>query len=279
MSGSDRNGVDALLAGTACALVPRDVIEASGPDTVRFLQSLLSQSVDDLAVGGARWSFLLEPQGKVVALFRVVRTADEAFTLDTDPGVGATLRDALLRYRIRTKCDLSEPVPAELSASPSADGVPTFGDGAGLVRTGLDDWEVARIVAGIPRHGSEIGPDTIPNATGLVPVATARKGCYVGQELVERIDSRGGNVPERLVVLEGAAAGVSDGAVVLGEPIVVRLPGDDAVVGRITSIAVHRGAWHAIGWVRRSAPIESELVGEREGAALRLRVCRDVGPV
>lgn len=282
MSGSDADLVDALLDGAACAPVERELIRCSGPDTVRFLHSLLSQSVDDLVVGDARWSFLLEPQGRVVALLRVLRAADDVLVLDTEPGVGVVLRDALLRYRIRTKCDLDAVEQVQLLARPTTAGVLDVVDGSDLALASEAELEVARIVAGVPRMRSEIGADTIPNATGLVGVATARKGCYVGQELVERIDSRGGNVPERLVVLEGrlgasSSAELLDGARSLDAPVPLQAEGDDAVVGRVTSAAVHRGVLHALGWVRRSVADGAQLVGHVDGERLEVTVRRDVG--
>ncbi len=56
-----------------------------------------------------------------------------------------------------------------------------------------------RIEAGWPGDGRRAHADTIPAETGVVPVAVSfTKGCYTGQELVARIDSRGGNVPRHL---------------------------------------------------------------------------------
>ena len=53
--------------------------------------------------------------------------------------------------------------------------------------------------AGIPRMGAELTDKTIPGETGLIEQTVSfTKGCYTGQELVARIDSRGGHVPRRL---------------------------------------------------------------------------------
>ncbi len=47
--------------------------------------------------------------------------------------------------------------------------------------------------------GAELTDKTIPGETGLIELTVSfTKGCYTGQELVARIDSRGGNVPRRL---------------------------------------------------------------------------------
>ena len=86
--------------------LPRDVIRASGPDTIPFLQGQLSQDVAALAVGETSWSWLLQPQGKVVALLRVTRLGDDDVLLDTDGGFGTGVVGRLERFKLRTKCDL-----------------------------------------------------------------------------------------------------------------------------------------------------------------------------
>ena len=69
-------------------------------------------------------------------------------------------------------------------------------------------YEAVRVEAGFPRHGSELDERTIPAEAGLVEATVSfTKGCYTGQELVARIDSRGSNVPRRLrgFILSGPA--------------------------------------------------------------------------
>ena len=75
----------------------------------------------------------------------------------------------------------------------------------------IDDaaFEQARIRAGVPRLGLDIGENTIPAEGGANLIegsVSFTKGCYTGQELVARIDSRGGNVPRPLRVLIGDQA-------------------------------------------------------------------------
>ena len=75
----------------------------------------------------------------------------------------------------------------------------------------IDDaaFEQARIRAGVPRLGLDIGENTIPAEGGANLIegsVSFTKGCYTGQELVARIDSRGGNVPRPLRVLIGEQA-------------------------------------------------------------------------
>ena len=96
--------------------------------------------------------------------------------------------------------------------------------------------------------GTEIIPgETIPAETGISAVAVSfTKGCYPGQELVERMDSRGATPPRQLRVFD-----VEPG-VAVGDPI---LDASGAEVGTYTSVA----AGKALGYVRRGAALTSEV--------------------
>ena len=50
-----------------------------GADAQRYLHSQVSQAILDQAVGEQRWTFVLEPTGKIDALARITRTADDRF--------------------------------------------------------------------------------------------------------------------------------------------------------------------------------------------------------
>jgi glycine cleavage system T protein len=71
---------------------------------------------------------------------------------------------------------------------------------------GTEALESLRIEAGIPRYGPDMGEDTLPLEAGLLGALSFNKGCYVGQEIVERARSRG-HVNWKLagLFIEGAA--------------------------------------------------------------------------
>lgn len=193
-------------------LGPRDVVIAEGPDAVSYLHSQASQNIEAMAVGEERWTFLLEPTGKVEVLARVRRVGDERLELDTDAGYGGALLARIDRFKIRVKADTSL-VPATADAPPRD--------------------ESARVAAGWPAMGAEIVPgETLVAGSGLSQVAVDfRKGCYPGQELVERMDSRGAEAPRRLC----------------------RLPAGDydpATVEVTSSVGEH-----ALAWVKRGNEI------------------------
>ncbi len=187
----------------------RDHVIVEGPDALTYLHSQVAQDLQTLDIGTSTWTLVLEPTGKVESLARVTRSSADRFDFDTDAGFGEALAARLNRFKIRVQADIS--TVTATSATPS------------------DQHEVVRVGAGWPRMGFEIVPgETIPAVTGVVPVAVNfTKGCYPGQELVERMDSRGADAPKslRIVAVEPGAAA--------GDPVLV--DGDE--VGTITSVS------------------------------------------
>ncbi len=78
---------------------------------------------------------------------------------------------------------------------------------AGATPVGSEALEMQRIVAGVPLYGVDIRERDLPQETEQMRALNFNKGCYVGQEIVERIRSRG-NVHRKFTgfLLEGAAA-------------------------------------------------------------------------
>jgi folate-binding protein YgfZ len=105
---------------------------------------------------------------------------------------------------------------------------------------GADQYETARVGAGEPAWGVDVDESTIPHESGLVPVSVDfDKGCFLGQELVARIDSRGGNVPRHLRRLES----LDGGAMTVGTDL--RHEGKSvgsvsSAAGRLALAMVHR---------------------------------------
>jgi folate-binding protein YgfZ len=187
--------------------VQRDVVAVTGGDARSYLHGQISQDVQSLASGESRWTLVLAPNGRVEVLARVLCVADDRFELDTEVGFGGVLYDRLNRFRIRVKAEL-ESTTADLPGETPLVG--WWDDGVWLA--GVDDYDTARIAAGWPAMGSEIEPgERIPAEIAVVPVAVDfTKGCYPGQELVERMDSRGSQAPRQLRIVNVADAGNAD---------------------------------------------------------------------
>ncbi|MDQ2726588.1 MAG: hypothetical protein M3Y91_01690 [Actinomycetota bacterium] len=305
-------GYRAMRDGSAAATIERDVVVAEGPDAATFLQGQLSADVLALAAGASAWSWVLQPGGKVEVLARITRLDADRFALDTDPGWGDALTVRLKRFTLRTKVGLSQPAWAVVAlrgpdAQPPATGggIEAVADASwpGLVgydllgpgptvpvdAVALDpaDLEIARIESGIVRMGAELTERTIPAETGLIDrTVSFTKGCYTGQELVARIDSRGSKVARRLCGLRlsgpgsGAASGSASAAAGITAGAVLRADGKDA--GTITSVAVSpRLGPIALAYVRRAidlgATVEVVAAGGGPDSA-DTRVGGDGGP-
>lgn len=224
-----------------------DLVWFSGKDAVTFLESLISQNVIDQPAGTVRRSFLLGPRGKITALMWILRDEDRV-GLVTEAGYGSVLTETLGRYRIRVDVEITtDDRPLVTLVGPESPDVDGWTDDGHLVaglplagnrrsittapselpRVGALAWTAVRVEAGEPQMGVDIDESTIPQESGLVPVSVDfTKGCYLGQELVARIDSRG-HVNQRLM-------GVMVTTNVL-PPVGAEVVAGDKVVGRFTS--------------------------------------------
>jgi folate-binding protein YgfZ len=250
----------------------RDVVLARGADAASYLQGQLSQDVEALAVGDSAFALLLQPQGKVDAFLRVTRWDDDVFVLDVDAGWGDAVVARLKRFLLRVKVELEQvdwKVLAVRGASdeamnvagrtvlpetPGVDGFDVIGPGAAvqgeLPVLDAATYESMRIRAGVPRMGNELDESTIPAAAGVVDRSVSfTKGCYTGQELVARIDSRGDRTPTKLRGIVGDA------------PVGATLAVAGRDIGRVTSSA----AGVALGYVRREVELPAAATATWEG--------------
>jgi folate-binding protein YgfZ len=271
----------ALRQDVGAVRLERDVIRAHGKDAVAYLQGQLSQDMAGVAEGRSTRAFLLEPQGKVVAWLRVTRVAETELVLDVDAGFAEPTLERLERFKIRTDCTFEAVDWACVAVrGPKADtarpdtgdavdvdwpGLPGFdllGPGVrvpdGVRECGPEAYDAVRIEAGVPAMGAEITEATIPHEAGRWVVDASvsfTKGCYTGQELVYRIDSRGGNVPRRL-------RGIVVATNVL-PPVGARVMAGGKEVGTLTSVgeSLERRAPVALALVHRSVepPADVEL--------------------
>ena len=244
----------------------RRLVWVTGPDAVAFLDGLISQAVGPMTEGAVARSLLLEPRGKLRAAMWVWRGQERVGLLTDSARLDDVVED-LTRYRFRVDAHIAvdeRPVlelwgpgsAAVLSAAglPAPDGWSAEGnafvgsmplDGlaryaavgadrdalveAGAVPAGLLASTAVRIEGGEPAVGVDVDESTIPQEAGLVEGAVSfTKGCYLGQELVARIDSRG-RVNRHLRGIEMAANALPPTGAI------VRLREDD--VGVLTSVA------------------------------------------
>ena len=232
-------------------------------------------------------SLLLAPQGKLDVDFRLLRVGPEEAWLDCAPGLGGQLAASLTRFRIRVKAEIVDRtgelgmlsrIGGDGDAVTAADGVHRIDTTWGHDLVGPRDalphvdafvdpvaYEAWRIEQAIPVQPADVDDTTIPQEAFLEQDAVSfTKGCFIGQELVCRIDSRGhvNRFLRRVADIEGDWPPV-------GAEIVV----DGKVVGALTSVAPAELPTGALGYVRREveppAPVELRWDG---GSAPRGRL-------
>jgi folate-binding protein YgfZ len=190
----------------------RDFIGVTGPDAVDYLQRMVSNDVEALAVGDACPALLLTAKARVIAPLVVFRRAEHELLVLTEPGLGERVRTELLRLRFRAQCEIVMEEHEAVLVFGGEDGFATDWPGArevldsGLVPTlSADDLELRRIEAGVPRWGHEIDDSILPAEAGLDRTHVSfSKGCYPGQEPIARLHYRGHTNRElRVVELDG----------------------------------------------------------------------------
>jgi folate-binding protein YgfZ len=131
---------------------------------------------------------------------------------------------------------------------------------AGATAVGSEALEMQRIGAGVPLYGVDIRERDLPQETEQMRALNFNKGCYVGQEIVERIRSRG-NVHRKFTgfLVEGVATIVAGAKVISG-----KAGEDEKEVGEITSVAVldapSDAKTIALGYIRREVGIPGREV-------------------
>jgi folate-binding protein YgfZ len=207
------------------ALLPdRGVVKVAGEPARGFLNGLLTADIAEMTPQTPRYAALLTPQGKIIADFIVAQAPAEDggdFFLDCPRALAGTLVEKLNFYKLRAKVtvqDLSEtlgvmavwdgagdtgyglvyPDPrlpalgARIMLPPHLADKAAEDVGAELVDAG--DYEAHRIALGVPRGGLDfIYGETFPHDADLDQLngVDFKKGCFVGQEVVSRVEHRG----------------------------------------------------------------------------------------
>jgi folate-binding Fe-S cluster repair protein YgfZ len=143
---------------------------------------MLSNDVAALALGESCEALLLTPKARVIAPMRVLRRAEDDFLLLTEPELGETLRDQLLRMRFAAKAEIAVEEHTSTLVFGGTEGIPTEDYGEPAVEVldadleptlDADALEELRIRAGTPRFGREIDDRVLPAEAGLVERAVS----------------------------------------------------------------------------------------------------------
>jgi folate-binding protein YgfZ len=280
------------MAGTfATELAERGVVRVHGPDAPHFLNNLVTSEVAHLADGEAAYAGLLTPQGKMLFDFLAVREAD-GYRLDTLAENAAALAQRLGFYKLRAKvmvADASsdeaviafwggEPpatLPGVAYADPrlSALGMRVIVPRAsvagvlalpGLTRTDAGAFHAHRVALGVPEGGRDFAfGDAFPHDADMDALTGIdfAKGCYVGQEVVSRMQHRG--TARRRIVMATAAGPLP--------PTGTALTAGDRPVGTLGTVAGQAGL-ALVRVDRAKAAIDAGVPIEADGTAVTLTI-------
>lgn len=206
------------------ALLPdRGVIKVSGEAARGFLNGIVTSDIGEVTPGTARFAALLTPQGKIIVDFLVTEAAAEdggGFYIDAPRALTPALAQKLNFYKLRAKVtieDLSDRlgVMAVWDGAGDSEYGLTFPDprlpalglrvilppdvageaaaDLGAALTDADAYEAHRIALGVPRGGADFTySDTFPHEADMDQLGGVDfdKGCYIGQEVVSRVEHR-----------------------------------------------------------------------------------------
>lgn len=194
-------------------LADRALLKVSGSEAEHFLQNLITPDLAGMGTDEWKPGALLTPQGKIMFDFLIARDGAEAFLIDCRADIAADLHKRLMLYKLRAKVEFSleeqgavtvswEEDSAALQSDSTARRDMRFGELAVMrasgsqspATAGQDDWDLLRIRHGVAESATdfELGDafphDVLLDQNGGVGM---RKGCYVGQEVVSRMQHRG----------------------------------------------------------------------------------------
>jgi tRNA-modifying protein YgfZ len=221
----------------------RAVLSLEGAETENFLHNLVTADVLGLAEGNARYGALLTPQGKILFDFFVVKAAG-GYLLDCAASQLEELAKRLMFYRLRAKVVITDRKDLDVGVSPDRPQEMTaYAD----PRTPLIGWRViaekgklptgtgydaARIALGLADSDGDIGSgELFPHEANFdqLGAVSFSKGCYIGQEVVSRMEHRATGRNRILpVTFDGAAP-----------PRGASIKSADKVIGSVLSSAGH----------------------------------------
>ncbi|MBR0781738.1 YgfZ/GcvT domain-containing protein [Bradyrhizobium iriomotense] len=203
-------------------LPDRGVVKVAGEDARNFLNGLITTDVDRLKPGLGRFGALLTPQGKIIVDFLITEVPaghGGGFLMDCPKVLAETLATKLKFYKLRAKVTVENldlgvlaawdgqlaAQPDLAFADPRNDALGTrilipedlkqkLSDLIGADLVDAADYEAHRIALGVPRGGLDfMYSDAFPHETNMDRLAGVDfdKGCYVGQEVVSRMQHRG----------------------------------------------------------------------------------------
>ena len=207
---------------TCVALPHRSLVRIAGPDAQTLLQDVISCDVDTLPKGIARLGALLTPQGKILFEFLISRDGEDGFVFDMITEQIPAFIQRMTLYRLRAKAEIAAIDDSSVNVcwGGKADQTDTLDErfkGAEPVHrvyrsmeggsASIQDYDQLRIENGVAEAGRDFDlSDAFPHDVlmDLNGGISLKKGCYVGQEVVSRMQHRG-TARRRIMKVSGEA--------------------------------------------------------------------------
>jgi folate-binding protein YgfZ len=272
-----------MMQAKIAVLPDRGVVRVAGEDAEKLLQGVITNEMDLLGVQPAIHAALLTPQGKILFEFFVVKAGKGAYLLETGRDQAAGFAKRLGLYKLRAKVTIEDAsnayrVLALWGGAPQSPGETTgtvsfpdprlpalglrmlaesrFADDVASASNGIEatteDYHAHRIVLGVPEGGKDyVLGDTFPHEADMDRLGgvSFTKGCFVGQEVVSRMQHRA-HVRKRVVPVDAAGPG----ELKAGADIAVGA----AVIGKVGSVAGQR----ALAMLRLDRAAEAKAKGQ-----------------
>lgn len=273
-----------MMQAKIAVLPDRGVVRVAGADAEKLLQDVITNDMDLLSLQPAIHAALLTPQGKILFEFFVAKAGEGSYLLETGVEQAASLAKRLGMYKLRAKVTIEDAsseyralalwgeapqsagettgsvsfpdprLPALgrriLGDAKSADEIASASNGVGAAAA---DYHAHRIALGVPEGGKDYAlGDTFPHEADMDRLGgvSFTKGCFVGQEVVSRMQHRA-HVRKRVVPVEA----VGPGELRPGAEIAV---GAAAVIGKVGSVAGRR----ALAMLRLDRAAEGKAKGQ-----------------
>jgi folate-binding protein YgfZ len=195
----------------------KSVVRVTGKDAKAFLQSQITQDINSLETE-SKFALVLEPDGKITNLFKITGLSDECYYLDTQKNEDGKLIKRLSKFKVRSKVEfetqsMTSFVSVAKNLTDKPDGIVYESNWSWADRFQFVEYftcqplhldinsmtiEAFNVYLGLPNSADIVGHfvHEIPTLVGCA--VSFNKGCYTGQEFVERIQSRGARVPQKL---------------------------------------------------------------------------------
>ncbi|RUP10024.1 folate-binding protein [Hyphomicrobium sp.] len=242
-----------MSAAKIARLADRGVVSVTGQDSEKLLQGLVTNDVEGLRDGEARHAALLSPQGKILFDFFILRRGD-GYLLDVLRASAGDLAKRLSMYKLRADVIISDvsdsfkiyaawggetagfpvdramhfpdPRHSSLGVRLIVEGAPSrdsFADADSEIA--LRQYDALRVLLGVPEGGRDYKfGDAYPHEADfdLFNGVSFSKGCYVGQEIVARMQNKT-VVRKRAVKISGSAPLSSNDDVLVGDVSIGRI--------------------------------------------------------